>query len=93
MRLNDHQDIKSAATVPEILTALPECSFPYTTICTVSVGLLSLSDSSEVLLLSFLPLLSFPGGLLIIITIIITTIIIIIFIVISIFSFSTHTGC
>ncbi|GMH48809.1 hypothetical protein TrVE_jg4014 [Triparma verrucosa] len=55
MRLNEHQDIKSAATVPEILTALPECSFPYTTICTVSVGLLSLSDSSEVLLLSFLP--------------------------------------
>lgn len=46
---------QTSTTVPDILTALPPCRVPYTTICTVSVGLLSLSDSSEVLLLSFLP--------------------------------------
>ncbi|GMH85743.1 hypothetical protein TL16_g10329 [Triparma laevis f. inornata] len=52
--MNGHPK-QTSTTVPDILTALPPCRVPYTTICTVSVGLLSLSDSSEVLLLSFLP--------------------------------------
>ena len=47
----------TTVTVAEVLAAAPATRLPYSSVQTFSVGLLSLADSSEVLLLSFLPLL------------------------------------